>query len=485
MTSQGGFETAPVTDSEQLFSRAWALQSRKREISSSQCSSPVSPKATGSRSREKRPLHRKAYSEASVDVREDRSEAFLASHSTELVSIVENRVLAPTDANRLPEAGAPDLNTSRKSSISERARRLFGLNSSSKTPNVRTDNETSKDNRPSLRWKRQISGRWIEVRIGRKSKSSEQSWAGSTDSIPPISDVALEVGVVQNEDLTGVSSQSDDIEQISKGRKASHATRIGGLYGRAKRRIGLQQRSEEPIPKRLARTNTHTFDVLQRVSSILRDIPETTRTSPDISRTASSQTINGLHKRRTRRFPFSHRSPFSSSSSIRRLRMGISPRNTPDAQEMYLGSDGNTHPVVEMTSRDGPAYLPSEARRIGTPPLTSGSPGLRQGFFLDEYTSSDSTSSPKADGKQQVNGNGDQESNGNAEADLYRARFVAEKAKDAQFQFDFNVPDHLPNSPLCPRHPKNRHTGGKGICVHHGRGLLTPKVQLSPNPNNS
>lgn len=416
-----------------------------------------------------------------MDVRDVRSEAVPASHSTELVSIVENRVLAPADANRLAEASALDLNTSRKSSISERARRLFRLSSSSKTPNATTDKEGPDDVPPSLRWKRYISGRWIEVRIGRKSKSNGQSRTDSTDSTPNL-DVTLGSDTMQNEDLTGVSTQSIDVDQIAKGRKSLHGGRIGGLKSRAKRRVSLQQKPEEPIPK-LARTDTRTFDVLQRVSSILRDIAEATRKSPDLSRTASSQTVNGLHNRRTRRFPFSHRSPFSSSSSIRRLRMGISPRNTPDVQEMYLGADGERHPVVEMTSRDGPAYLPSEARRIGTPPLTS-SLGLQHGFFLDEYTSSDSTSSPKAEDKQGVNGNRDQELNATAEADWYQARVAAETAKDAQFRIDFNVPEHLPNSPLCPIHPKNRHTGGKGVCVHHGRRLPTPEIQVSLNSNN-
>lgn len=477
MTSQRGSETAPIADSEQVFIRAWALQSREREISSSQCSSPVSPKATGPRSREKRPLHRKAYSEASVTVRDGRNEANLASQSTELVSIVENRILTPADANRASEVGAPDLNTSRKSSISERARRLLRLSSSSRAPNGTTKIEISEDIRPSLRWKRQISGRWIEVRIGRKSKSNGESPAGSTVSIPSGPEVALGMGAVQNEDLTGASSQSIDIDQLSKGRRSSYASRIGGFYGRAKRRIGLQQRSEESIPK-IARTNTHTYDVLQRVSSILRDISETTRTSPDLSRTASSQTINALHRRRTRRFPFSRRSPFSSSSSIRRLKMGVPPRNTPDVQEMYTSSDGKQHPVVEMTSRDGPAYLPSEARRIRTPPLSNSSAGLRLGFFFDENTSSDSDSSHKAEERQSGNSDRGQEPNSNTEADRFRARVAVEKAKDAQFQFEFNVPEHLPNSPLCPRHPQNRHTGGRGVCVHHGR-RLTSEFQVS------
>lgn len=34
--------------------------------------------------------------------------------------------------------------------------------------------------------------------------------------------------------------------------------------------------------------------------------------------------------------------------------------------------------------------------------------------------------------------------------------------------FDFNVPDHLPNSPMCPANRKHRN-GGTGLCVYHGR----------------
>jgi hypothetical protein len=35
-------------------------------------------------------------------------------------------------------------------------------------------------------------------------------------------------------------------------------------------------------------------------------------------------------------------------------------------------------------------------------------------------------------------------------------------------KFEWDVPEHLPSSPLCPLHPKHP-SGGKGICVYHGR----------------
>lgn len=34
-----------------------------------------------------------------------------------------------------------------------------------------------------------------------------------------------------------------------------------------------------------------------------------------------------------------------------------------------------------------------------------------------------------------------------------------------------NVPEHLPNSPLCPLHPKNS-AQGQLLCPIHGRGSL-------------
>lgn len=34
--------------------------------------------------------------------------------------------------------------------------------------------------------------------------------------------------------------------------------------------------------------------------------------------------------------------------------------------------------------------------------------------------------------------------------------------------FEFDLPEHLPNSPMCPANKKHR-SGGTGVCVYHGR----------------
>lgn len=39
---------------------------------------------------------------------------------------------------------------------------------------------------------------------------------------------------------------------------------------------------------------------------------------------------------------------------------------------------------------------------------------------------------------------------------------------DIPLDFEFDVPDHLPSSPLCPLNPKHK-SGGRAICLLHGR----------------
>lgn len=50
--------------------------------------------------------------------------------------------------------------------------------------------------------------------------------------------------------------------------------------------------------------------------------------------------------------------------------------------------------------------------------------------------------------------------------------------------FQFDVPEHLPGSPLCPANGRHK-SGGTGVCVYHGRGkaksLLRDADRVSPS----
>ena len=52
-----------------------------------------------------------------------------------------------------------------------------------------------------------------------------------------------------------------------------------------------------------------------------------------------------------------------------------------------------------------------------------------------------------------------------------------------QLGFEFDVPDHLPNSPLCPLSSQHR-SGGKGICPLHGRRKLAPSSPSTSSASN-
>ena len=50
----------------------------------------------------------------------------------------------------------------------------------------------------------------------------------------------------------------------------------------------------------------------------------------------------------------------------------------------------------------------------------------------------------------------------------FRVRVEGSEDLSSRDELDQNIPDHLPWSPLCPRHHKHI-SGGMGDCMMHGR----------------
>lgn len=53
--------------------------------------------------------------------------------------------------------------------------------------------------------------------------------------------------------------------------------------------------------------------------------------------------------------------------------------------------------------------------------------------------------------------------------------------------FNLNIPEHLPSSPLCPMNPMHK-SGGTGVCVYHGRrktAFLAGEESLLDGDNSS
>ncbi len=232
------------------------------------------------------------------------------------------------------------------------------------------------------------------------------------------------------------------------------------------------------------------------------------------------------------------------------LRMGGQPNNTPDERAMYKvrrspSAESEEFLRVDISIRGGTSYLPSEARRIHTPPLPGEGPnGKRRGFFFDYNAPQASTaheisrkSAPRLelpthigkiprrstsqaptvpeqtpnpskrstrqdlsgvrvktrewydrelaqlDSSSEIN-----ERHSTAVAKrpgLERGRSMTNRSgisiaecqkRKEEEMLDYDIPDHLPNSPLCPRHPTYwRVVQGRGNqfrgCWMHGIGV--------------
>jgi parafibromin len=337
-------------------------------------------------------------------------------------------------------------------------------------------------------------------------------------------------------------------------RSASEATEKKGLYGLSKQFLkelrqsgGRSSTAEQPVVSDSDSNKSRTRNLLEQTTSLLqivikqaergssnsggvggvgrgvgggggggggymstattarRSTASTQSSLSTGSRTSSSRRLHKLLRR--------NGTVMSKSSSVLDMLMGKPPASTPSEDALYAGTRGNDYFKVEISDPDGPTFLPSEARRIGTPPLPSDRPrkGRLRGFFFD-YGSpgglpfadlvAPSSSSASGGGGNSGSGQPDNDNGGagvggggggggdggsgpqprpriNRSAtvdsdDWFHFRYGGlGGARDSEPAFELNVPEHLPGSPLCPRSPLHK-SGGKGICVYHGRSRTLP-----------
>lgn len=366
----------------------------------------------------------------------------------------------------------PELPFFRAWSLRPRARRTYSSEveiSPKATPTIPKSNNKA--------WRpehvRLTSGHFFD-RIGLRDRSERsRTTSEEENSVAKVTEAASAApeSVVVSPDLTPKPVMEDAKSQLRaiglKGLTNSAPSAPGqkvSMYRRTMVRLGASSKQASPKRPRLKLSppRSLTNHVLDRASTILKHLPEK-RLTPASSH-SSKQSMTGDSA------PCSHLSPLgrvdSNSSSLRDMLMGNAPLGTPttpDPQSMYIGSDRKQYFRVEISAPGAPAYLPSEARRIGTPPLLE-QDGKTRGFFFsydvreseDRRLGSDTIDHSRFGGKS------------SSDIDWYTVKLRADEARDNALHFELNVPEHLPSSPLCPKHPKHK-SGGKGICVYHGR----------------
>ena len=366
--------------------------------------------------------------------------------------------------------------TSSRSSLSSKARKLFTA------PNLRISGNATKDGAPpraprfGYAWKHEKSGHWLEIRAGRMRRSegharSDSETDASTLVARPQASVTDKSPATQSPEVTVNNVFSQTTPKITfQDLPSPRARPQDGLYARTKRRLGLKRCVSDSSSSTEALTRTKTAEVLERTASALRLVaPRHSPTSPSTSSSGLSSLSIAAPRRQL--FRSGHARVGSSSSSVRSLLMGKAPVSTPEPQEMYTGTDNKQYFNVEMTDPGAPTFLPSEARRINTPPIGSHKP---RGFFFD-YTappSEDPSPLPERSAMSPTSVDSQTMSDKQrriSDTEWYKVKLDAIEADSiAREQFALQVPDHLPNSPLCPRHPKHK-SGGTGVCPMHGR----------------
>ncbi|TAQ84088.1 hypothetical protein B7494_g7589 [Chlorociboria aeruginascens] len=271
----------------------------------------------------------------------------------------------------------------------------------------------------------------------------------------------------------------------------SHSGRDEGLCSRTKRGMA----SRFPNKQKLALDSSSipstpsiasgTTMILEGATNYL-DRAERMRNHGHHPKTSNSSSLNSRVRPGFGLAPWHRKSSSDSvisvSSSIHDLLMGRPPLSTPnpdpDPEMQYGGQKGKEYSKVEISDPHDPTFLPSEATRINTPPIfDSAEP---RGFFFDlsppelVYTPSDIASPRSKTGTlspaiiKPRAGEGSREW---WERDVSSLEQSLPSLKAAQIQhsrFEINIPEHFPDSPMCPVNPRYRGKG-TGICPFHGR----------------
>ena len=391
----------------------------------------------------------------------------------------ERRKLAsrPGDPSIL-EDGSRLMRRQSSSAISSKGIQILEISNAVHAPDRHTDEEPPQA-RSDPQWKRDYLGGRLGIRFGREIGKTEEPSEGVT---PSSLSYITTLGIPSTASLTRVQTSSDNrwtdtgsnqllLEESPKEFKSTVSTPKEGLYCRTKRALGLK-RDLTPPNDGVYRPKDATATVLERASSNLREIA-----AKRLLSSSARTSVSDLSIAAPRRHRFRPSSLYSTSSSVRERMMGSPPISTPNSEVVYMEPGSYQHLAVGLGEDDNPSFLPSEAQRVSTPPLPDGSPGSarRRGFFFDYQALQDQNFAPH-DPSRSLSA---KRVGSGSETEWYRRKLdTIDTECNSREEFAASVPEHLPNSPLCPRHPTHR-SRGKGVCPYHGKNLTSPPESRS------
>ncbi|XEV05774.1 hypothetical protein FSHL1_011061 [Fusarium sambucinum] len=246
------------------------------------------------------------------------------------------------------------------------------------------------------------------------------------------------------------------------------------LYGKAKKSIGSKLKFKirrEATPYSAMPEHEHhcsTMDGTRNYTSMHQITKTGSWFKDDVSRTK-------LRRRFFGRPPWGRKESADSYSSVTSSVREILKGETPPP------SLGSSSASLQVNCVDSP-YPGGEARRIKTPPLTEGTAnGRPRSFFTETVAPADveevdiQTSSSRRHSLQTV-----YHKSYAPDTTEWWERIPKQPVRRNPFQgpatFEFELPEHLPSSPMCPANEKHV-GGGKGVCVYHGRRKGASKME--------
>ena len=476
----------PSSDGDQPFFRPWALRGSHRD--SSEEISPGTSPTSGFLSKQ-----RKARKSDQNRLGSEHSSS-PASFSSDLSKPIPRHITASSlleiDSKPLKSQISSDSIISRNSTstrnsvISSRTRNLSRATKACDIPSTGEGKRPSRGPRPGYKWYKGVTGAWIEVKIRLKYLSER-----SSEKVPTIrvSEEPQRISeklhhhhstdtMLEDQRSSKTLNSRPDLPRLPSGSNlAVSASSIPvpkeGLYLRTKRRLGLKKLPKQSNTDETVGHRSFTGDLLYETSRVLHEgARKPSSTSLSVSTSTSDLSIAGeFHRRPT----ISSKKLNALASSVRDLVGGRAPFPSPNPEAFYTGSDNQQHFIVEMSHPNAPNFLPSEARRVGTPPLPTANSvkcGRMRGFFFDYNAPGDDTNLSNGGIPRSPVPGKPSTPDPERESDWFRTQVILAEHEDRRNKFELNVPEHLPNSPLCPKHPKHP-SGGRGVCVYHGRNV--------------
>ena len=390
----------------------------------------------------------------------------------------ESRKLAsPPEDPDIREDGSTLMRQRSSSALSSKGRKILEISDAVGAPD-RHKVEESSQARSDPQWKREFLGGRLGIRFGREIGQTEEP---SERFTPSSLGYITTLGIPSTASISRVQTPSDRhwtdagsnqllLEESAEKVKSRFSTSKEGLYCRTKRAFGLKRDSANSTDE-VYPTRDSTAAVLDRVSSNLREIA-----AKRLLSSSAKTSVSDLSIAAPRRHRYRPSSIYSATSSIRERMMGTPPVSTPDAEEVYPEPDFHRRLALGLDD-DSPSFLPSEARRVSTPPLRDGptGKGKYRGFFFDYHAPQVQDSATNVPSRPQT----PKRVGSVSDTEWYRRELdTIDTECNPVEEYVASVPEHLPNSPLCPRHPKHR-SRGKGVCPYHGKSTTPPPESRS------